>query len=173
MSERYIKTALASEVIKNRSVPLTQRQRALLLVCDGKRDALELLQSMATIGVTLADLHHLRDTGLIEVLKPMAVKTVAVAAPDMAEPDLLPAEAFQLIYQELVKQVATLSLRGMRLQLALERCADLHQLQEFVPVLRDALASHSSHAAADDKLKAVRRLFDRVPDMRLKRASVF
>ena len=43
----------------------------------------------------------------------------------------------------------------------------------FVPVLRDALASHSSHAAADDKLKAVRRLFDRVPDMRLKHASVF
>lgn len=172
MSDRYIKTALAGEVIKNRSVPLTQRQRALLLVCDGKREAAELLQSMAAIGVTLADLHHLRDSGLVELVKPMPKAAVAQAAP-AEEPDLLPAEAFQLVYQELVRQVATLSLRGMRLQLALERCTDLQQLEEFVPVLRDALAAHGGHAAAEEKLRAAKRLFERVPDLRLKPASVF
>lgn len=57
-----VKTPAGQQVLKDRSVPLTLRQRAALIVIDGRRTLTELLQGS---GVTAEDLQHLFRLGLV------------------------------------------------------------------------------------------------------------
>jgi hypothetical protein len=57
-----VKTPAGQQVLKDRSVPLTLRQRAALIVIDGKRTLTELLKGS---GVTAEDLQHLFQLGLV------------------------------------------------------------------------------------------------------------
>jgi hypothetical protein len=57
-----VKTPAGQQVLKDRSVPLTLRQRAALIVIDGRRSLTELLQGS---GVTAEDLQHLFHLGLV------------------------------------------------------------------------------------------------------------
>jgi hypothetical protein len=57
-----VKTPAGQQVLKDRSVPLTLRQRAALIVIDGRRTLTELLQGS---GVTAEDLQHLFQLGLV------------------------------------------------------------------------------------------------------------
>ena len=57
-----VKTAAGQQVLKDRSVPLSLRQRAALIVIDGKRSLAELLQGS---GVTPEDVQRLFQLGLV------------------------------------------------------------------------------------------------------------
>ena len=57
-----VKTIVGQQVLKDRSVPLTQRQRAALIVIDGKRSIAQVLQAA---GVQPEDVGLLLDLGLI------------------------------------------------------------------------------------------------------------
>jgi hypothetical protein len=57
------KTAAGQQVLKDRSVQLTQRQRAALILIDGKRTLAEVLQAA---GVTRADVYPLFELGLVQ-----------------------------------------------------------------------------------------------------------
>lgn len=56
------KTGAGQQVLKDRSVPLTQRQRTALILIDGKRTLAEVLQSA---GLSPEDLHPLFEHGLV------------------------------------------------------------------------------------------------------------
>ena len=58
-----VKTLLGQQVLKDRSVALTPRQRAALIVIDGKRSIAEVLQQAA---VPPEDVSRLLELGLIE-----------------------------------------------------------------------------------------------------------
>lgn len=57
-----VKTLAGHEALKDRSVSLTLRQRAALIVIDGKRGLTEILQSA---GVTRDDIERLFELGLV------------------------------------------------------------------------------------------------------------
>lgn len=57
-----VKTAVGQQVLKDRSMPLTLRQRAALIVIDGRRGLAEILQSA---GVTREDIERLFELGLV------------------------------------------------------------------------------------------------------------
>lgn len=57
-----VKTPAGQQVLKDRSVPLTLRQRAALIVIDGRRTLAELLEGA---GVTAEDLQRLFQLGLV------------------------------------------------------------------------------------------------------------
>jgi len=62
-----VKTAQGQQVLKDRSVPLTPRQRAALIVIDGKRRVVDVLQSS---GAEPEDVRHLLDLDLIAGVPP-------------------------------------------------------------------------------------------------------
>jgi len=57
-----VKTLMGQQVLKDRSVPLTPRQRAALIVIDGKRS---IAQVVLSAGVEPEDVGRLLDLGLI------------------------------------------------------------------------------------------------------------
>src|ERR1700744_5879784 len=58
-----VKTEAGQRVLKDRSVPLTPRQRSAFILCDGKRTMEEVLQ--AAMGVTREDIERLIELDLL------------------------------------------------------------------------------------------------------------
>ena len=83
------KTFVGQRVLKDRSVPLAQRQRSAFILFDGKRTLGEVLSAAAGMGVAEQDVETLVDAGLLAPsgqagtvnAMPVAAATVAAAAP--------------------------------------------------------------------------------------------
>jgi hypothetical protein len=82
-----VKTEAGQRVLKDRSVPLTPRQRSAFILCDGKRTMEEVLQ--AAMGVTREDIERLIELdllgpvggGKLPVARPVAAAAAPVPAP--------------------------------------------------------------------------------------------
>lgn len=59
------KSHTGQQVIKDRSVPLTPRQRSALVLFDGRRSLEEVMQVAGPTGVTLDDVRKLVELGLV------------------------------------------------------------------------------------------------------------
>ena len=75
-----VKTHAGQQVLKDRSVTLTPRQRAVFILVDGKRSIDDILQATAAAGVTREDLDRLFELGLVVDSAPAQIRPV-VAAP--------------------------------------------------------------------------------------------
>jgi hypothetical protein len=60
-----VKTPLGQQVIKDRSVALSPRQRAALILIDGKRTVPEVLQATSAAGITPEDVARLFELQLV------------------------------------------------------------------------------------------------------------
>lgn len=134
-----IKTSIGQQVMKDRSVPLTPRQRAAFILVDGKRSVSELLQQTAAAGVTRQDVEQLLALGLI----------ADPAAPSHAQPSGEPAHAdtrtpqerYAAAYPVAAQLTASLGLRGFRLNLAVEKAGSLDDLLAVAPKIREAVGA--------------------------------
>ena len=59
------KSPTGQQVIRDRSVPLTPRQRSALVLFDGRRSLEEVMQLAGATGVTLDDVRKLVELGLV------------------------------------------------------------------------------------------------------------
>ena len=160
----YTKSETGHQVIKNRSVPLSPRQRSAFILFDGKRSVDNVLAATAGLGVTREDVQYMADQGLL-VPRPSAVPAslAAVAAP-VAQPTAqgvedaagspaaaVPAPAatsdrsaqqrYQDAYPIATQLTAGLGLRGFRLNLAVEGAGSFEKLLELAPKIRDAVGA--------------------------------
>lgn len=140
---RYIKTEAGQRALKDRSVPLTPRQRSAFILFDGKRTLAEVLGATSGLGVAMPDVDHLVELGLLAteqdtVPVPLAAAVVASAAND-ASGLALPQQRYQNAYPIATRLTASLGLRGFRLNLAVEAAGDYHQLIDLVPRIRAAV----------------------------------
>jgi len=125
-----VKTPLGQQVLKDRSVPLTPRQRAALIVMDGKRTVANVLQSS---GADPEDVRLLLDLGLITGVPPEG------AAPEVDVAVTSPKERYMAAYPIATKLTAGLGLRGMRLNLAVEGAGNYEDLLAVADKIRDAV----------------------------------
>ena len=65
----YSKTETGQQVVKDRSVPLTPRQRSAFILFDGKRTVDGVLAATAGMGVTAEDIQFMADSGLLAVVE--------------------------------------------------------------------------------------------------------
>ena len=160
----YTKSETGHQVIKDRSVPLSPRQRSAFILFDGKRSVDNVLAATAGLGVTREDVQYMADQGLL-VPRPSAVPAslAAVAAP-VAQPTAqgvedaagspaaaVPAPAatsdrsaqqrYQDAYPVATQLTASLGLRGFRLNLAVEGAGSFEKLLELAPKIRDAVGA--------------------------------
>lgn len=135
----FAKTELGQDVLKNKTIPLSPRQRAMLIMADGKKDEVELLSLTAGIGGTLEDLQGLITQGLV-VRVAGVPKPVAASGPvEPAMPTAKQAADFQTAYKAGVALTSKLGLRGFRLNLAMESAGTLDELKKLRPQVLEAM----------------------------------
>lgn len=152
------KTETGLRVLKDRSVPLTPRQRAAFILFDGKSTVDQVLAATGGGGVTREDVDHLVASGLLAPVdgasaEPAASPVAAIPvqapasapapAPAAAEPAGESGRSAQQRYQDAypiaTRLTASLGLRGFRLNLAVEAALNVDQLRELGPRIRDAV----------------------------------
>lgn len=133
-----VKTQAGQQVLKDRSVTLTPRQRAVFILIDGKRSLDDVLAATAAAGVTREDVDRLFALGLIEDAAPAPIKT---AAPAAAASTKSPQERYAAAYPIATQLTAGLGLRGLRLNLAVEAAGSYEDLLGLAPRIREAVGA--------------------------------
>jgi hypothetical protein len=166
---KLVKTELGQRVLKDRSVPLSPRQRAAFILFDGKT-AEQVLASTAAMGVTRDDVDYMLQQGLLEPVAGTAAAPAPPAASDMPMPvpgapldvplgttgillERTPQQRYQDAYPIATKLTASLGLRGFRLNLAVEGALNYEQLRELAPRIKDAVGE-KAFAELDRALNA-------------------
>jgi hypothetical protein len=137
------KTQAGQQVLKDRSISLTPRQRTALVLIDGKRSLGEVLRS----GVAPEDVEHLFELQLVTDGGTVAAQA-AVTAPREAGPT--PQERYAAAYPIAAQLTAGLGLRGFRLNLAVEAATCYEDLVALSEKIREAVGGekHAPLAAA-------------------------
>ncbi len=159
-----VKTEAGQQVLRDRSVRLTPRQRSAFILCDGKRSVDEVLGG--GMGIGREDIDQMIELGLLGPLDgapPREPATAMAASPPVAvamveSPALLktatetvavaPAPLFttrstQQRYQEAypiaTRLTGSLGLRGFRLNLSVEGTSTYEELLALAPKIRAAV----------------------------------
>jgi hypothetical protein len=137
------KTTAGQQVLKDRSAGLSPRQRAALILFDGKRTVQDVLAVTSPTGVTPADIDRLVQMGLV-------AEQGASARPELG-PDSEPAglsisvspasanDRYLRAYEVGIQLTAELGPRASHLLLAVEAAGNLDELMALAPRLRAAL----------------------------------
>ena len=129
MASTFVKTSAGAAEMRLRAQSITRAARDLLFVIDGSRTA----AAWAALihGTTDADIKHLVETGLIAntQAKPQAQKAARVLTVDEAIATL----SYEQLYGVLTTQARPRLglIRGCKLVLETERCAQLPELQKL------------------------------------------
>lgn len=138
------RTELGHQVVKDRSVALTPRQRAALILVDGRRTLDELCAAMTTAGISAEELRRLRELDLVYDPDPAATAAECRAREEAVEAERLHSqrteqERYADAYKVATRLTAGLGLRGFRLNLAVEAAADYQSLRELAERIRTAV----------------------------------
>ena len=139
-----VKTDVGQQVLKDRSVRLTPRQRSAFILFDGKRSVADVLA--AGMGVAQEDVDQLVDLGLLGRSAAAASEAggaavaEVTAAPAVAAADVRSAQQrYQDAYPVATRLTAGLGLRGFRLNLAVEAATTYEELAALAPKIKSAV----------------------------------
>ena len=163
----YTKTALAAQALKQRDAALmSPRQRAALILFDGKRSVNEVLRQTAGLGVQPDDIAQLVSNGLLsaDTDAPDALAPADFGGSTLSPPSVLPdpglttdeqQRRYQVAYPLATQLTAALGLRGFRLNLAVERADGYAGLLHLLPQI-EAAAGADKAAGLRAAMQAVR-----------------
>ncbi len=144
-----VKTDKGQQVLKDRSLALSQHQRSALIMFDGKR-SVEAVLKAGFAGLTRADIDDLMALGLLvednqTAAKPLVpTPTVDESASEVKVPDSSvrsDSERYQEAYLLATQLTASLGLRGFRLNLAVEAVGNYDELLALSPRIKDAVGA--------------------------------
>jgi hypothetical protein len=134
------KTEIGQRVMKDRSVPLTQRQRSAFILFDGKRSLDQVLAATAAAGVTREDVDRLFELKLVMDASPAATAAEEAEADEAKRyKQRSSQERYLEAYPIATQLTASLGLRGFRLNLAVEAAGSYEALLELAPKIRNAV----------------------------------
>ena len=164
-----VKTEAGHQVLKDRSVRLTPRQRSAFILFDGRRSVDEVIGAGA--GVVPEDIDQLVQLGLLAHVDAAAGPVVgdvpsvagggefvAQASIPQASPATLPSEPqppgdgrssqqrYKDAYPIATQLTGSLGLRGFRLNLAVEGSSTCEQLLDLLPKIRAAVGPDKAAA---------------------------
>jgi hypothetical protein len=154
----YSKTDAGRDEIQTRARKLSQGMRSLLLMVDGKRDVASLRVLAAGVHAPPNALDQLLALQLIDVAAGAAgAQVVAPAAAVAAAPASEVAERYSRLSGLMTEAVREhLGLRGFFLQLRIERCSDVSQLDALLPDIAEAVARSRGRDYAREWEKGLR-----------------
>jgi hypothetical protein len=142
-----VKTETGLQVMKDRSVALSPRQRSAFILFDGKRTLDDVLAATTAMGISRADIEQLVELDLL------CDPSVRSGAPQPFYPDTIPAALAELpehasrppqqryadAYPIAIQLTSAMGLRGVRLNLAVEGAGSYEQLAALAPRIREAV----------------------------------
>ena len=131
------KTPAGQQVLKDRSIALSQRQRAVLILVDGKRSVQDILQATEAAA---EDILHLQSLHLVQVAgEPQAM--AATEPMPLAELPSVPTtqDRYAAAYPIAARLTGGLGLRGFRLNLAVEGATRYEDLVALAPKILEAV----------------------------------
>jgi hypothetical protein len=138
----YVKTAAGRLALKERSETMPRKYHFPFLMCDGVRDAADILAASAQHGFSSIDLYQMVQLGFIEpasaehVDTPVQQAQTAVIASENIATTVNTALLMQA--QHLATSItAKLGLRGFRLNMAVERVNSLADLRALLPQIEE------------------------------------
>lgn len=156
----FSKTPAGLQALKARHGLLTPRQRSAFILFDGQRTLGQVLEATSSLGITMADVQAMLDFGLLEVagaaepsVPPPAPPSPSLGSPPQAGSGRPGIERYQAAYPVATQLTGGLGLRGLRLNLAVERVRSFEELAALAPRIREAVgevAYARLHAALFD-----------------------
>ncbi len=153
-----VKTEAGQQVLKDRSIRLTPRQRSAFILCDGRRSVNEVLE--AGTGIAREDIEQMVELGLLGqggvtsdaanagLLQQGQESTAQSVEAASAEPR--PARSNQQRYKDAypiaTQLTGSLGLRGFRLNLSVEGTSMYEELLALAPRIRDAVGPEKAAA---------------------------
>ena len=142
-----VKTETGLQMMKDRSVALTPRQRSAFILFDGKRTLEQVLAATEAMGISRGDIDRLVTLGLL------CDPAVRASAPPTFHADTVPAALAELpgpggrppqqryadAYPIAIQLTSAMGLRGFRLNLAVEAASSYEQLAALAPRIRKAV----------------------------------
>jgi hypothetical protein len=138
---RLAKTDKGVQVLKDRSIALTVRQRGALILCDARQPKEQVRAHAQKVGISDTDFQCLVDLALIEELPDARDLEAERAAEAFASRS--PVDRFKEAYPLAVKLAGSLGLRGFRLNLAVERSSSYEDLCNVAPALKKAVSAEA------------------------------
>ena len=151
-----IKTDAGHQALKDRSVPLSPRQRSAFILFDGKRSVDDVLA--AGMGIVREDIDQMVGLGLLEPVGGKVPPPVAGSPPEPAKPAAPVApppsgrsrqQRYKDAYPIATQLTGSLGLMGFRLNLQVEGTTSYEDLAALAPKIRAAVGPEK--AAALDK----------------------
>ncbi len=154
-----VKTQTGQQTLKDRSVPLSPRQRSAFILFDGKRSVDEVLAN--GMGIAREDIDQMVALGLLEPVEGNAAPAVAGSAPAEAAKPVAPTapvagasgrskqQRYKDAYPIATQLTGSLGLMGFRLNLQVEGTTGYDDLVALAPKIRAAVGPEK--AAALDK----------------------
>lgn len=145
-----VKTEAGQQVLKDRSVPLTPRQRSAFIQFDGKRSIDDVLGS--GLGIGREEVDQMIALGLLAPLdgQPAAAPAAVAAAPAPAvSSGRSRQQRYKDAYPIATQLTGSLGLMGFRLNLQVEGTTSYEDLLALAPKIRAAVGAEK--AAALDK----------------------
>jgi hypothetical protein len=125
----YDKTVKGREEIASRTYQLPPRLRSLLVMIDGRHPIEEVLPKVTGLGLDASHLKALVDDGFITVVEAPVAPAPVAAAPVAPDAGTL-AEQFRAAYEFYTRTIKpTLGVRGLSLQLKVEKAASVEELK--------------------------------------------
>lgn len=134
---RLAKTDKGIQVMRDRSVPLTARQRGAFILCDARYPKDRVLANAKMAGVTETDIRYLMQLGLVVELPDEHELAAQRAAQEFH--DRPAGQRFKEAYPIAVGLSASLGLKGFRLNMAVERSQSYEELCSVAPALKAAV----------------------------------
>lgn len=143
-----VKTEVGQQVMKDRSIALTPKQRSAFILFDGKRTLDQVLEATAPMGIKREEIDKLFELGLLAQAGGASAGTPnapagrpePAAASAQADPRT-PQERYAQAYPIATKLTASLGLRGFRLNLAVEAATSYDELLQVAPKIREAVGA--------------------------------
>lgn len=141
-----VKTEAGHQALKDRSIPLSPRQRSAFILFDGKRSVDDVLA--AGMGIVREDIDQMVGLG---VLAPVAGSAAAPveAAPARGSSGRSRQQRYKDAYPIATQLTGSLGLKGFRLNLQVEGTTSYEDLLALAPKIRAAVGPEK--AAALDK----------------------
>jgi hypothetical protein len=136
-----VKTEAGMQVMKDRSVALSPRQRAAFILFDGKRTRDDVLAATAAVGVRDEDLEQLLVLGLLaDAAQRHSPDTVPMGLGELLPPaSRPPQQRYAEAYPIALQLTSGMGLRGSGLNLAVEAATGYEQLAALGPKIREAV----------------------------------
>ncbi|SEF28606.1 hypothetical protein ABL840_26445 [Variovorax sp. NFACC27] len=137
-----VKTEAGHQALKDRSVPLSPRQRSAFILFDGKRSVDDVLA--AGMGIVREDIDQMVALGVLEPVAGSATPSAESAAPVQGSSGRSKQQRYKDAYPIATQLTGGLGLKGFRLNLQVEAATGYDDLLALAPKIRAAVGAEKA-----------------------------